>query len=408
MEYYPNETPSGRSPFDLPKSFYYESISDYYLKKAEQLILVKNYDLAVKELTGLFNCALRNDQTLLARELETKLLKAESLLSPRIESRQKLKINFEKFLRDFRPFPNTASDQPVIETFKEIREAINIFKIEAGQTEEYFNLIDRLLTENLGNLSRLKFEDAFSAIKNTLAIILTFDPLKYLLESGKAELSAGKEPFLLFDLDSTLFDNSPRVYKILRDFISEHQESYPEEISKLKKVKREDIVWGIKENLNKFGIIEEKFVNHVISYWFERFFTNEYIVDLPLRGSKEFVKDAEELGIKIIYLTGRFESMKDGTAKNIIEHGFPLDDGLVNLLLKPDPKMPDHTFKHAAMENVKKMGNMLAGFDNEPLNSNIFKEHFPESEVFLLETNHSLNPPNLIEQIHTIPNFSYK
>lgn len=402
MADYSNGTSLDRSPFDLPRNFFYDNITDYHLKKAEQLFQVKNFELVINELKGLLDCAVRNDENILAREIEEKLLKAERFLSQRTESRQKLKCYFDKFLKD-----SVNNDAGKNGTGKlpsgPLLKSINIFNMEAGLTEEYSNLIAKIFTYYSKNLNDL----SFNSVKDTLEQVLTFDPLKLLLAVGKIELEKGLSPFLMFDLDSTLFDNSPRVLKIIQDFIKEHSDFYPEDIKKLSKLKREDIIWGIKENLNKLGIINENMVNHVINYWYKRFFSNEYIIDLPLRGGQQFVQDAETLGIKIIYLTGRFESMREGTVKNILEHGFPIDNNCSNLLLKPDEKIPDHIFKHESMEKVKKMGNLLAGFDNEPLNSNIFLEHFPESEVFFLETNHSINPPNLLDKVHTIPDFSY-
>ncbi|MFI5203942.1 MAG: hypothetical protein ACHQF2_05545, partial [Flavobacteriales bacterium] len=61
MEHYPNETSVDRSPFDLPKKFYYENITEYQLKKADQLLGVKNFELATKELQALLDCSTRID-----------------------------------------------------------------------------------------------------------------------------------------------------------------------------------------------------------------------------------------------------------------------------------------------------------------------------------------------------------
>jgi hypothetical protein len=415
MNFYPNETSFDRGPFDLPRNFFYENITDYYLKKSFSLLQVKNFDLAIQELNGLLHCAIRKNETKLATEIEDRLIEAEDLLLRRNQARKKLKHSVDQFINDFASYSrseninsNKAKNKFSTYYFETINKEINTFLQQIPLTEEYSDLISKICTFNFRKIEELEFQKAGIILTHTLNLVLTFDPLKYLLEDGRIARENGLSPFLLFDLDSTLFDNSPRVFKIVRDFIREHSDTYPEDIKKLRNLKREHVIWGIKENLNKLDITDEKIVSHVINYWFERFFSNEYIVDVPLKGAKQLVSDAQLYGINIIYLTGRFESMKDGTAKNILEHGFPLNDNLENLLLKPHSKIPDHVFKHDAMEKVKTMGTMIAGFDNEPLNTNIFKEHFPESEVFFLETNHSLNPPNLIDKIHTIPNFSYK
>lgn len=361
------------SPFDLPKSYIYKSITDYHINKVLQLIKVKNFDLALIELEGLSESAKTLNQ-------ENEYDKFQSILNE-TES----KVQKRNQLREFyhTKFLNSENKFDILDEF--------IFK--ARDLEEYNNLQNRIIKHyNSKNISDL---------------IFSFDPLKYLSELGKLESQKGLSPFVLFDLDSTLFDNSPRVYKIIQDFIEEHRDIYPEHTEKMSYIRRQDIVWGIKENLKKINVHDEELVNKVIRYWYERFFSNDYIIDVPLSGSCQFVKDLESSGVKIIYLTGRFESMREGTERNLLEHGFPLYNNGENLVLKPNPKISDEEFKHQSMESMRKFGDMLAGFENEPINSNIFQEHYPNSDIFFLETNHSLNPPNLSEKVHTIKNFCY-
>ncbi|MFN8575996.1 MAG: HAD family hydrolase [Candidatus Sericytochromatia bacterium] len=361
------------SPFDLPKSYIYKSITDYHVNKVLQLIKVKNFDLALIELDGLSESAKTLNQEKEYEKFQNLLNETESKVQKRNQLRE---FYHTKFL-------NTENKFDILDEF--------IFK--ARDLEEYNSLQNRILKHYNS--------------KNITDIIFSFDSLKYLSELGKLENQKGLSPFILFDLDSTLFDNSPRVYKIIQDFIEEHRDIYPEHTEKMSYIRRQDIVWGIKENLKKINVHDEELVNKVIRYWYERFFSNDYIIDVPLSGSCQFVKDLESSGVKIVYLTGRFESMREGTEKNLLEHGFPLYENGENLVLKPNPKISDEEFKHQSMESMRKFGDMLAGFENEPINSNIFQEHYPEADIFFLETNHSLNPPNLNEKIHTIKNFCY-
>lgn len=361
------------SPFDLPKSYIYKSITDYHINKVLQLIKVKNFDLALIELDGLSESAKTLNQEKEYEKFQNLLNETESKVQKRNQLRE---FYHTKFL-------NSENKFDILDEF--------IFK--ARDLEEYNSLQNRILKHYNS--------------KNITDIIFSFDSLKYLSELGKLENQKGLSPFILFDLDSTLFDNSPRVYKIIQDFIEEHRDIYPEHTEKMSYIRRQDIVWGIKENLKKINVHDEELVNKVIRYWYEKFFSNDYIIDVPLSGSCQFVKDLESSGVKIVYLTGRFESMREGTEKNLLEHGFPLYENGENLVLKPNPKISDEEFKHQSMESMRKFGDMLAGFENEPINSNIFQEHYPEADIFFLETNHSLNPPNLNEKIHTIKNFCY-
>ena len=99
--------------------------------------------------------------------------------------------------------------------------------------------------------------------------------------------------------------------------------------------------------------------------------------------------------------------MRDGTVRNLLEYGFPLDKQTEKLIMKPSPKTPDHHFKEAVMNDISKYGTMIASFDNEPINVNIFQNAYPGSATFWLTTNHSINPPNLLPDIHTIYHFLY-
>jgi hypothetical protein len=308
MNFYPNETSFDRGPFDLPRNFFYENITDYYLKKSFSLLQVKNFDLAIQELNGLLHCAIRKNETKLATEIEDRLIEAEDLLLRRNQARKKLKHSVDQFINDFASYSrseninsNKAKNKFSTYYFETINKEINTFLQQIPLTEEYSDLISKICTFNFRNIEELEFQKAGIILTHTLNLVLTFDPLKYLLEDGRIARENGLSPFLLFDLDSTLFDNSPRVFKIVRDFIREHSDTYPEDIKKLRNLKREHVIWGIKENLNKLDITDEKIVSHVINYWFERFFSNEYIVDVPLKGAKQLVSDAQLYGINIIY-----------------------------------------------------------------------------------------------------------
>lgn len=348
---------SDQSPFDKDKEYFYSNVEEYHLNKAIQLYNVRNFDLALKEFQGI------NDYFIRLKDSKNISLSEKyiNLLSDKIFQRDKKRELFSRY-SDFDNFFTTA----------------NYF-------EEYYSLLPNLRTSK---------------------IIETYNPLSYIIETGEVLLNKGINVFLLFDLDATLLDNTPRVYKIMQEFIKDYYLIYPEEIEKLKNLKRRDIVWGLKQNLKKVGIDpNEKFMKEIFKFWYERFFSNDYIIDVPIKGSVEFVNKAKEIGFEIVYLTGRFESMRKGTIENLEENNFPIKDKNKDLVMKPSDEIADHDFKHIAMDEIKKYGYILAGFDNEPINVNIFKDHLPDSEIFFIETNHSLNPPNLKNDIHTISNF---
>ena len=187
MENYPNETSSDRSPFDLPKSFYYESINEYYLKKSEQLLRVKNFELAIKEFSGLLDCAVRNNDKTFAGELEDSLFKAKIFLAQRNEARQKLKFCYDKFIKDLHNTTGPSENFPIeelpteitINNFGPLLKSIKIFTEEARLTEEYSNLIAKIFDFHTKNINQLSLNEASKTLRTSLEQVLTFDPLKF-------------------------------------------------------------------------------------------------------------------------------------------------------------------------------------------------------------------------------------
>ena len=63
-----------------------------------------------------------------------------------------------------------------------------------------------------------------------------------------------------------------------------------------------------------------------------------------------------EAGLKIVYLTGRDETMRSGTEESLRAFGFPLDGEDAKLILKPDFKVDDTVFKGQALEALASDG----------------------------------------------------
>ncbi|MBC7473623.1 MAG: hypothetical protein H7263_04980, partial [Candidatus Sericytochromatia bacterium] len=193
----------GKSPFDLPKTYNYESFTDYHINKSEQLLHIKNYDLAIKEFRGLYDCAVNNEILDISSNFKEKFFIAEESLIIRDKFRNKL--------IDFYRNENISLDYNLAKSY------LLGFKDSSKETEEYYQLIEKIISNNLINN-----EKNINLLEHTYEVILSFDPLKYIIEMGRISLKNGEKPFMLFDLDSTLFDNSPRVHKIIQDFISDH------------------------------------------------------------------------------------------------------------------------------------------------------------------------------------------
>ena len=57
------------------------------------------------------------------------------------------------------------------------------------------------------------------------------------------------------------------------------------------------------------------------------------------------------------------------------------------------------------MKDVERGGEVVAGFDNEPANCNLFKRSFPRADVYLLDTGNLPDAPPLAEEIRVLADF---
>ncbi len=206
----------------------------------------------------------------------------------------------------------------------------------------------------------------------------------------------------VFDLDSTLFNVSPRTQKILSEFANLHQ------ISGLKSVEVLHSDWGIKEALLRQGFQAEEHADLHLSlkdFWFERFFSNEYLhYDVPYAGAIEFVLELQQAGAEIFYLTGRdISRMGKGSKEVLLKWGFPCSD--TQLILKPHRSMDDELFKRDWFINRDRSEfDKVYFFENEPVNINAVLKHCPDVEIIFLDTTHA-RKQTVTAPIHRIPHF---
>ncbi len=192
----------------------------------------------------------------------------------------------------------------------------------------------------------------------------------------------------VFDLDSTIFNVSPRSEKILHEFAVSN--NFPE-LLKIK-IKMED--WGIYEALLRAGytkVQNEELHMRLKKYWNERFFSHNYLhYDTPYLGAIHFVQSLVSCGVGVHYLTGRdVFRMGTGTAEVLKKWGLPHDPSQIHL--KPHREMDDHTFK---LEWLQKLATdnpnyTLYLFENEPVNINLVGDKMPDVRIIYMNTTHS-------------------
>lgn len=207
-----------------------------------------------------------------------------------------------------------------------------------------------------------------------------------------AALARDRLPVCVFDLDSTLFSTGPRNLAILREFVREHGGTHPHLADVAERMGLDDMGWNVHEDLRRFGYAEADVLARLRGFWADRFFRDEYLAhDVAVPGAEAFVHACHARGALIYYLTGRHVGgMEVGTVRSLRERGFPFWRGRCVLHLKPSFEMNDGTFKQEAVLDLRSYhGEVVATFENEPGNANMFLRAFPDALHVLLETIHS-------------------
>lgn len=217
-----------------------------------------------------------------------------------------------------------------------------------------------------------------------------------ILEKTNDLLSRGLNPLVIFDLDDTLIDCRYRKHRVFQDFIQlpDIIKHFPDDVRRVRNLSCEKIAYRIVDNMDKVGVISPEFRRKIEAFWAFHYFTNPYVAhDHPFPGSVNFVRDLHQAGARIVYFSGRdLPGMGKGTRENLTRLGFPMGEN-TELVLKPNSLMPDLTFKQLALPMIRRLGEVVAVFENESRNLNAIAEEFPLALLVLLDTLHSPNPP---------------
>ncbi len=218
----------------------------------------------------------------------------------------------------------------------------------------------------------------------------------------------GQKNLVVFDLDSTLFDVSPRLQQILQIFaeLPETQKKFPEQATLLKEARTERGDWGIIKALERVGLHDtnHEFHHDIKKFWFECFFSNEYLhFDQPFEGAVDFVQNLFNSQAHIVYLTGRdIARMQKGSEETLLKWNFPLNPPQAELVLKPHKSMDDAAFKTMWFENQKdKNYQNIIFFENEPMNIIPLQQSSPEVEIIFMDSTHAgrMSPPEGLTKI---------
>lgn len=233
----------------------------------------------------------------------------------------------------------------------------------------------------------------------------TIEKIKQKIEAAKA---LKKEAIVIYDLDGTLYDNTHRTLRIILEYAHAHAVKYPQLLEKMLSVTPKNLAYRVVDTLKDAGVSDEKLLQDVTDFWFERFFTDAYCYyDLPVPGAVEFANLTHEWGALNTYLTGRdAPNMLQGTIGTLQRDGFPVGRVDTRIILKQDFETPDEPYKSSVVDHLNRSGEVVAVFDNEPAICNLFHAAFPNAFTFWLDTSCAPGAPKLATEVKTIADFT--
>ncbi|MBN7817446.1 hypothetical protein [Algoriphagus pacificus] len=240
-----------------------------------------------------------------------------------------------------------------------------------------------------------------------------FSQLQQVLSKIKSEKNL---PIVVFDLDDTLFSTARRNLVIIQNFAAIQGDDFPDFVAVANKLKLSDMNWSVTYALTNSGLDpNSQSLDPFIKYWGSTFFTDTYVsLDLPNPGAVDFANACHEAGALIYYLTGRHigdrgldNGMGQGTTLSLTNNGFPFWKGRCELNLKADKSEKDVDYKNQALAAIKSLkGTVVATFDNEPGNANLFHQNFPDASNFWVKTTWNPNDKAPTDGLYVIPDFS--
>jgi hypothetical protein len=232
-------------------------------------------------------------------------------------------------------------------------------------------------------------------------------PLTDLATASISAVQQGHKVQVVFDLDDTLFLVRPRKRAIFRELAELHADNDPTREA-LWRLSISHIPYDVKEALGTVGIHHPETVKGLNDAFFQRFFDGAYTRhDAPNAGASAYLNHLHANGVKVVYLSARPEAMMDRTIETLVANQFPVDLENPAVLLKTQrhAHLGDIEFKGVMGHEIAAEGRVTACFDNEPANLNVMLPAMPEATFFLLDTDHSPNPPALAMPAVVIKDF---
>ncbi len=238
--------------------------------------------------------------------------------------------------------------------------------------------------------------------------------LRNIIDRCRTESKGAHRAAVVFDLDGTLLENRPRTLAILREFAEslKAREQLSSEthhaVERLLTAKAEELLYLVANSLEHLGIQAKDLVDQASDFWKARFFIDDYLKhDVEVNGAADFARGCYDAGANIIYFTGRdIPNMSLGSFKSLKDLGFPIGVPGTSLVCKPTFEMPDEQYKREVGPDLRRMGEVVAVFDNEPANCNNLLAMFDGVDSVFVDTQHLPGAPSLDPRVHVVADFA--
>lgn len=213
----------------------------------------------------------------------------------------------------------------------------------------------------------------------------------------------------VFDIDSTLYDVTPRNQQIVRHFAENKNLKDSVLKSSLINFNSDRKDWGIKPGLMRLNSksIDENIIHAIKHHWNTHFFSKDFLhLDEAYPGAVEFLQALDQIS-PVYYLTGRdVDRMGEGSQEQLLRSKFPLDSKRNKLILKPDKAILDHTYKVEELKNLQKQFDEIHFFENEPVILNAVHDQAPDIHLYYIDSVNS-GRAKIYQNIKTLkPNYS--
>lgn len=221
--------------------------------------------------------------------------------------------------------------------------------------------------------------------------------------------AAGENPCCIFDLDSTLLNSRGRSLRILEKFAAVQGHRFPGLAERVRSIREDELGYSVFAALEGADFLTPLLRRDLKRFWGKRFFSSRWCeADLAIPGATDYVRACRSAGASILYVTARdTPQMEEGTRRCLELEGFPQPgEPQVELHMKPEGTGGDENWKAVAIREIQRRElKVVATFENEPGNANLFLAGFPGALHFLLETVHSPDAERPSDSLITTPDF---